>query len=159
MPFRLQQGGSLFSVFLGVDQPVRDFTDARGQSVAAYAAFFHAMLDQGVYLPPSPFEAWFVSAAHDDEAVERIAAALPAAARAAATALSDRAPPVSARPRQPTAMQMMPAAIAAAAMRRRARVPSPSSLRPSSTPASTLTSRAGATALTAVKLIAISTRM
>ena len=42
---------------------------------------------QGVYLPPSPFEAWFVSAAHDDEAVERIAMALPAAARAAAVAL------------------------------------------------------------------------
>ena len=53
----------------------------------AYAAFFHAMLDGGVYLPPSPFEAWFVSAAHDGEAVERIAAALPAAARAAAVTL------------------------------------------------------------------------
>ncbi len=47
------------------------------------------MLEGGVYLPPSPFEAWFVSAAHDDEAVERIAAALPAAARAAAVALAD----------------------------------------------------------------------
>jgi glutamate-1-semialdehyde 2,1-aminomutase len=46
------------------------------------------MLEQGVYLPPSPYEAWFVSAAHDDEAVERIAAALPAAARAAGAALS-----------------------------------------------------------------------
>ena len=55
---------------------------------AAYAAFFHAMLEQGVYLPPSRYEAWFVSAAHDDEAVQRIAAALPAAARAAADALS-----------------------------------------------------------------------
>jgi glutamate-1-semialdehyde 2,1-aminomutase len=46
------------------------------------------MLEGGVYLPPSPFEAWFVSAAHDSEAVERIAAALPAAARAAAVTLS-----------------------------------------------------------------------
>ena len=45
------------------------------------------MLDGGVYLPPSPFEAWFVSAAHDDAALSRIAAALPAAARAAAAAL------------------------------------------------------------------------
>src|SRR5580693_9231303 len=87
VPFRLQQAGSLFSVFLGTEQPVRDFTEARDQSVPAYAAFFHAMLEGGVYLPPSPFEAWFVSAAHDDEAVERIAAALPAAARAAAVAL------------------------------------------------------------------------
>jgi glutamate-1-semialdehyde 2,1-aminomutase len=87
VPFRLQEAGNLFSVFLGTDQAVRDFGEARGQSTAAYAAFFHAMLEQGVYLPPSPYEAWFVSAAHDDEAVERIAAALPAAARAAADAL------------------------------------------------------------------------
>jgi glutamate-1-semialdehyde 2,1-aminomutase len=87
VPFRLQEAGNLFSVFLGSDQAVRDFGEARGQSTAAYAAYFHAMLEQGVYLPPSPFEAWFVSAAHDDEAVERIAAALPTAARAAAAAL------------------------------------------------------------------------
>jgi glutamate-1-semialdehyde 2,1-aminomutase len=87
VPFRLQQAGSLFSVFLGTERPVRDFAEARSQSGPAYAAFFHAMLEGGVYLPPSPFEAWFVSAAHDDEAVERIAAALPAAARAAAVAL------------------------------------------------------------------------
>ena len=46
------------------------------------------MLDGGVYLPPSPYEAWFVSAAHDGEAVARIAAALPGAAAAAAAALS-----------------------------------------------------------------------
>jgi glutamate-1-semialdehyde 2,1-aminomutase len=87
VPFRLQEAGNLFSVFLGTKQAVRDFGEARGQSVPAYAAFFHSMLEQGVYLPPSPFEAWFVSAAHDDVAVERIAAALPAAARAAAVAL------------------------------------------------------------------------
>jgi len=87
VPFRLQEAGNLFSVFLGTEQAVRDFGEARGQSAPAYAAFFHAMLEQGVYLPPWPFEAWFVSAAHDDRAVERIGAALPAAARAAAVAL------------------------------------------------------------------------
>jgi len=87
VPFRLQEAGNLFSVFLGTEQAVRDFCEARGQSAPAYAAFFHAMLEQGVYLPPSPFEAWFVSAAHDDRAVERIGVALPAAARAAAVAL------------------------------------------------------------------------
>jgi glutamate-1-semialdehyde 2,1-aminomutase len=42
------------------------------------------MLESGVNLPPSVFEAWFVSAAHDDAAVSRILEALPAAARAAA---------------------------------------------------------------------------
>ncbi|HVB45379.1 MAG TPA: glutamate-1-semialdehyde 2,1-aminomutase [Streptosporangiaceae bacterium] len=87
VPFRLQEAGSLFSFFLGVTEPVRDFAQARAQSGPAYAAFFHAMLDRGVYLPPSPYEAWFVSAAHDDRAIARIAAALPPAAVAAAAAL------------------------------------------------------------------------
>jgi glutamate-1-semialdehyde 2,1-aminomutase len=88
VPFRLQEAGSLFSIFLGVTDPVRDFGAARAQSSPAYAAFFHAMLDGGVYLPPSPYEAWFLSAAHDDVAINQIADALPAAAAAAAGALS-----------------------------------------------------------------------
>ena len=56
------------------------------QSAVAFAAFFHAMLDAGVYLPPSAFEAWFVSGAHGADDLERIAVALPAAASAAAAA-------------------------------------------------------------------------
>jgi glutamate-1-semialdehyde 2,1-aminomutase len=87
VPHRLQAGGNLFSVFLGHDQPVRDFDEARWQSRDAYAAFFHAMLAAGVYLPPSGYEAWFLSAAHDDTALSRIADALPGAAQAAAAAL------------------------------------------------------------------------
>jgi glutamate-1-semialdehyde 2,1-aminomutase len=87
VPHRLQTAGNLFSVYLGREAPVRNFADARAQSAPAYAAFFHAMLDAGVYLPPSPFEAWFLSASHDAPAIGRIAAALPAAARAAATVL------------------------------------------------------------------------
>jgi glutamate-1-semialdehyde 2,1-aminomutase len=89
VPFRVQEAGNLFSVFLGDIPPVRDFGGARRQSGPAYAAFFHAMLAAGVYLPPSPYEAWFVSAAHDDEALGRIAEALPAAARAAASVLAN----------------------------------------------------------------------
>ncbi len=88
VPFHLQEAGNLFSFFLGTTDPVRDFDQARAQSKAAYAAFFHAMLAGGVYLPPSPFEAWFLSAAHDGEAIGRIAEALPGATRQAATALS-----------------------------------------------------------------------
>jgi glutamate-1-semialdehyde 2,1-aminomutase len=88
VPFWLSEAGSLFSVFLGRTEPVRSYADAREQSPAAYAAFFHAMLDGGVYLPPSGYEAWFLSAAHDDHAVARIADALPAAATAAAAALN-----------------------------------------------------------------------
>jgi glutamate-1-semialdehyde 2,1-aminomutase len=86
VPHRLQRAGNLFSIFFA-DHPVVNYDQARGQSTAAFAAFFHGMLDAGVYLPPSAFEAWFVSAAHDDEALEKIAAALPGAARDAAAAL------------------------------------------------------------------------
>ena len=63
---------------------VRDFAGAATQDTAVFKAFFHAMLDQGVYLPPSAFEAWFLSAAHDDEAIQHVVDALPAAAAAAA---------------------------------------------------------------------------
>lgn len=87
VPHVVQSQGNMFSVFLGVDGPVRDFADASAQSTAAYRAFFHAMLDQGVYLPPSAFEAWFLSAAHDDEALDHVVAALPAACDAAAREL------------------------------------------------------------------------
>ena len=87
VPHYLSTAGSLFTVFLGRTDPVTNFADAKDQSTAAYAAFFHAMLDGGVYLPPSAFEAWFVSAAHDEEALSRAAEAVPAAARAAAQAL------------------------------------------------------------------------
>ncbi|AWL39071.1 MULTISPECIES: glutamate-1-semialdehyde 2,1-aminomutase [unclassified Streptomyces] len=76
---------NMFSVFF-TDRPVRDYEDARKQEAFRYTAFFHSMLEQGVYLPPSAFESWFVSTAHDAGAVERIAAALPAAARAASEA-------------------------------------------------------------------------
>jgi len=86
VPHRLQRAGNLFSIFFA-EHPVVNYDQARGQSTAAFAAFFHAMLDAGVYLPPSAFEAWFVSAAHDAKALDTIAAALPGAARAAARAL------------------------------------------------------------------------
>jgi len=88
VPYHLSVAGNLFSVFLGRTSPVLSFDDAKDQSTAAYAAFFHAMLDGGVYLPPSAFEAWFLSAAHDDAALSRIADALPVAAAAAAAALA-----------------------------------------------------------------------
>jgi glutamate-1-semialdehyde 2,1-aminomutase len=85
VPHRLSYAGNLFSIFF-TDRPVADYDDAKTQDVAAFRAFFHAMLARGVYLPPSAYEAWFVSAALDSAAFDTIAAALPAAARAAATA-------------------------------------------------------------------------
>ncbi len=92
VPHRIQSAGSLFSVFFGdaaAAVGVRDYEQAKAQDVVRFAPFFHAMLDAGVTLPPSVFEAWFVSAAHDDEALDRIVAALPRAAAAAAAAGRD----------------------------------------------------------------------
>jgi glutamate-1-semialdehyde 2,1-aminomutase len=89
VPHVLQAGGNMFSVFLGVEgDAVRDYATAATQDTGAYRAFFHAMLDQGVYLPPSAYEAWFLSAAHDDRAVQHVVDALPAAAEAAARVVS-----------------------------------------------------------------------
>jgi glutamate-1-semialdehyde 2,1-aminomutase len=83
VPHVVQSAGTMFSVFFA-DGPVRSFADASAQDTGAYAAFFHAMLDRGVHLPPSAYEAWFLSAAHDDRAVQTVLDALPAAAAAAA---------------------------------------------------------------------------
>ncbi len=70
---------------VGVSLDGRSFEDGVDLDVDA----FYAMLEQGVYLPPSAFEAWFVSAAHDHTAVERVTRALPRAAAAAAAATDD----------------------------------------------------------------------
>jgi len=82
---QVSRAGNFLSVFFA-EEPVRDFAAARASETWRFPAFFHSLLDAGVYAPPSAFEAWFVSAALDDEAFERIADALPAAARAAAQA-------------------------------------------------------------------------
>ncbi len=73
----------MFSIFF-TDADVPDYDDARRpRTSTAFRAFFHAMLAHGVYLPPTAYEAWFVSTALDDAALEIIAAALPFAAQAA----------------------------------------------------------------------------
>ncbi|WP_435742877.1 glutamate-1-semialdehyde 2,1-aminomutase [Nocardioides sp. SYSU DS0663] len=89
VPHAVQAAGTMFSVFLA-EGPVRDFEDASRTSAAGYAAFFHAMLERHVYLPPSAYEAWFLSSAHDDRAVQTVLDALPDAARAAAAAMEDQ---------------------------------------------------------------------
>jgi glutamate-1-semialdehyde 2,1-aminomutase len=89
VPHVVQAAGSMFSVFFTEATAVRDYGAAARQDLGAYGAFFHSMLDQGVHLPPSAFEAWFLSAAHDDRALERICDALPAAARAARNRAAD----------------------------------------------------------------------
>ncbi|MCL2515663.1 MAG: glutamate-1-semialdehyde 2,1-aminomutase [Microbacteriaceae bacterium] len=81
----IQRAGNLFSV-LFAPAPAVDYAQVQAQEAFRFGPFFHAMLEQGVALPPSVFEAWFVTAAHDDAAITRIVEALPVAARAAAQA-------------------------------------------------------------------------
>jgi len=66
--------GSLLTLFLGVDQ-VSDAAQARRADTQRFARFFKAMLRRGIYLPPSQFEAMFVSVAHSDDDLERTIAA------------------------------------------------------------------------------------
>jgi len=77
--------GSQFSIFFRADAP-QNYAEAQTQETWRFGPFFHAMREHGVSLPPSVYEAWFVSAAHDDTAIERILAAARPAARAAAAA-------------------------------------------------------------------------
>ncbi len=85
LPHQVARAGNFLSVFFA-ENPVTDFASAKASETFRFPPFFHALLDGGVYAPPSAFETWFVSAALDDSAFERIEAALPAAARAAAEA-------------------------------------------------------------------------
>jgi glutamate-1-semialdehyde 2,1-aminomutase len=79
------RAGSLFGLVFRDEVPTT-YAEAQDQESWRYAPFFHAMLDAGVSLPPSVFEAWFLTAAHDEDALGRVVGALPGAARAAAEA-------------------------------------------------------------------------
>ncbi|TKG73655.1 glutamate-1-semialdehyde 2,1-aminomutase [Prauserella endophytica] len=85
VPHTVAYAGNLVSVFF-TEQPVHDYAGAAAAETWRFAPFFHALLDGGVYAPPSAFEAWFVNAAMDDAAFEVIETALKQAARAAAAA-------------------------------------------------------------------------
>ncbi len=74
-PGCVQGLGSLATLFFGPDR-VDNYDDASKTDVKKYARFFSALLDQGIWVPPSQFEAWFVSAAHSDEDIARTAEAV-----------------------------------------------------------------------------------
>ena len=71
IPVRVQRAGSLLTLFF-TDRAVRDEDDARTSDRGRFAGFHAAMLRRGVMLPPSQFECWFLSLAHDDGAIETI---------------------------------------------------------------------------------------
>jgi glutamate-1-semialdehyde 2,1-aminomutase len=80
-PFgRVQRVGALLTLFMA-DAPVRNFDDAQACDTERYAALFRHLLEQGVYLPPSQFEALFPSTAHGEEEIERTVSAVAGFAR------------------------------------------------------------------------------
>lgn len=74
IPYTTQRAGSLFSTFFS-NSPVFNFQDVLATDLERYRKFFHGMLARGVHLPPSPFEAWFISAAHTEADCEFFAQA------------------------------------------------------------------------------------
>lgn len=64
IPFTTQQVGAMFGLFFSPETPIYDYRQVMGCDVARFRVFFHAMLDRGIYLAPSAFEAGFVSSAH-----------------------------------------------------------------------------------------------
>jgi glutamate-1-semialdehyde 2,1-aminomutase len=70
IPVQVPQCGSMFSIFF-TDTPVRDYETALKGDATRFTKFFHACLDQGVYLAPSAYEAGFLSTAHDGPALDR----------------------------------------------------------------------------------------
>jgi len=72
--------GSVLTPFF-TDRPVRDYESATSADTSRYAQFFKGMLARGVYLPPSQFEAWFLSAAHTTKDVDKTITAARAAMR------------------------------------------------------------------------------
>jgi glutamate-1-semialdehyde 2,1-aminomutase len=75
-PFgRVQRVGALLTLFM-TDAPVRNFDDAQACDTERYGALFRHLLEQGVYFPPSQFEALFPSTAHGDDEIRRTVAAV-----------------------------------------------------------------------------------
>jgi glutamate-1-semialdehyde 2,1-aminomutase len=84
VPLTLNRVGSMLTPFFH-PAPVTDYTHAVSSDTTLFARFFGHMLDEGVVLPPSQFEAWFVSLAHEQEAIEKTLKAASKSMRLAAT--------------------------------------------------------------------------
>lgn len=86
IPASVNQMGSMFCIFF-TDQPVTDFASAKSSNIEVFTRFYHSLLDQGIYFPPSQFEAVFISAAHDQTALDQTIAAFDIALAEAAKVL------------------------------------------------------------------------
>ena len=81
LPYTINRAGSMLTLFFS-DQPVVDFDSAKLADTSLFAKYFQSMLHQGIYLPPSQFEAMFISAAVDQSIIDRILTAHERALRA-----------------------------------------------------------------------------
>ena len=77
VPLAINRVGSMICPFFvaSVGQPVTNYKEATACDTSRFGKFFHCMLERGVYLPPSQYEAWFVGCAHDDKAIDATIAA------------------------------------------------------------------------------------
>lgn len=82
MAGRINRVGSMFTLFF-TDKQVVDFTSAKTCDTDRFNSYFHSMLEQGIYLPPSQFEAAFISAAHTERDIDRTIASFKNFARSA----------------------------------------------------------------------------
>ncbi len=85
MTATIHRVGSMLSVFPGTAE-VRDFADAMQVDTQCFGQLFHALLDRGVHLPPSAFESWFLSLAHDESVIGELLSAFDAAIASLAAA-------------------------------------------------------------------------
>jgi glutamate-1-semialdehyde 2,1-aminomutase len=74
LPYTINRVGSMFTLFF-TDGPVDSYASATASDTAMFAKFFHAMLKRGIYLPPSQYEAWFISSAHGEAEIKATLAA------------------------------------------------------------------------------------
>ncbi|MDL2321411.1 glutamate-1-semialdehyde 2,1-aminomutase [Desulfosarcina sp. OttesenSCG-928-B08] len=70
IPIASAQVGAMLGLFF-TDQPVKNYTDAKTSDLKRFSAYYKGMLERGIYLAPSQFEAFFLSSAHDDAAIDQ----------------------------------------------------------------------------------------
>ncbi|CAN0587430.1 unnamed protein product, partial [Laminaria digitata] len=68
---RIQRVGSMLTIFFNNGDALKNFEQVKACNHDKFRAFFHAMLERGIYLPPSGYESWFVSLAHTNDDIDR----------------------------------------------------------------------------------------
>jgi glutamate-1-semialdehyde 2,1-aminomutase len=74
IPVTINRVASMFTLYFGKG-PIRNYEDAKKCDRKHFVKYFHGMLEEGIYLPPSPYEAWFLSTAHSPEDLDKTIAA------------------------------------------------------------------------------------